>query len=79
MEWSDWFQEVAGGVIDRAAAHQFTQDYDLARLELTARGPNGYYTEGQAVARRPGEVIPGVPTWALLAGGLVLVVVLLKS
>lgn len=72
MSWEEWFQGVAGNVIDKAASAKYVQPYEIQRLQLQALGETGYYTEG-----RPATVAQGTPvtSWLVL-GGLALVAVL---
>lgn len=73
MDWSSWFQSVAGGVIDKAAQNRFTQDYDIEKLKLEYLGRYGMYAEGQPM-QQPQS---GINLSALLIGGAVLVVAVL--
>jgi hypothetical protein len=83
MEWSDWFQNVAGGVIDKAAAAKYTQPYEIDKLRLQALGQVGYYEEGQAgtaaTAAQPGLFGMSQGATVLLIGGAVLLFVLSKD
>lgn len=75
MEWGDWFQQVAGGVIDKAASNRWTQDYEIEKLKLQQLGQYGYYTEGQPM--QPVGTIGGINTNVLILGGVVLLAVMM--
>lgn len=75
MEWENWFQNVAGSVIDKAATAKYVQPYEIDRLRLQALGDLGYYTEGQPGAQAPQQQNNTQQSWLVL-GGLVLVAVL---
>lgn len=70
MDWSEWIQNVGAGLIDKR--------YELERLKLEQRGPDGTpYIEGQPATRtaQPGGINP----MFLLIGAAVLAVVLLRD
>lgn len=75
--WGDWFRGVLGGVVDKAASAQWTQPYDIQRLQLQALGQNGFYTEGQRTAAQQAAAMN--PTTLLLVGAAVVAVLLLKD
>jgi hypothetical protein len=78
MDWSTWFQNVAGSVIDKAATAKYQQPYEIDRLRLQALGEGGFYTEGQPGARAPvGGMNPG--TLLLIGGGLLVAFLVLKD
>jgi hypothetical protein len=78
MDWSTWFQDVAGSVIDKAATAKYQQPYEIDRLRLQALGQNGYYTEGQPGARAAtGGMNPG--TLLLIGGGLLVAFLVMKD
>lgn len=78
--WADWFQGVAGNVINQAAAAQYVKPYDVQALKIQSLGANGYYTEGAPGTYRTTATGLGIsPTVLLLAGAAVLAVVLLKD
>ena len=76
--WSSWFQNVAGGVIGKAADATYVRPYDIQALRLQALGAEGYYTEGQA-GTAPAAAGMSTTTMMLLGGALLLAVVLLKD
>lgn len=76
MDWSSWFQQVAGNTINAATEAQFRQPYEIQKLQLQQQGPYGPYVEGQAM---PGTVGGINTTWLLLGGALLVAVVLLKD
>lgn len=80
MEWGDWFQQQAGSVLDKYATAQFTQPYEIQRMQLQAMGQGGYYTEGQPGMLGSGT-IAGMPTSTvlLLGGAALLAIMLLKD
>lgn len=51
MDWATWVQDVAGGVISKAADAKYVQPYEVQKLQLQALGEMGPYIEG-----RPGTV-----------------------
>lgn len=78
MDWSDWIQSVAGGVIGQAATAQYVLPYEIEKLKLTQLGQMGYYAEGQPMLNRAGA--SGIsPTVLVLAGAAVVAVLLLKD
>jgi hypothetical protein len=79
MEWGDWFQGVAGSVIDRAAQAKYVQPYEIDKLRLQALGDMGYYTEGAPVTgAQQGTAVVGIspPMIMMMAAGLVLVMMM---
>lgn len=80
MAWEDWIQgasnTILGAYVQDRAAKRDAQT-ELAKLQLQALGPGGYYTEGKSgVQQGAGMVLsPGM----LLIGGLVLLVVLMRD
>lgn len=79
MEWSNWFQDVAGSVINKAAEAKYSQPYEIDKLRLQALGESGYYQEGQAGTVRPAQGVGIQPSTLLLIGGAVVVFMLLKD
>lgn len=81
MDWSTWFQDVAGSVIDKAATAKYQQPYEIDRLRLQALGEMGFYQEGQPGTVRPGggNVAGIAPSTLLLIGGALVVFMLLKD
>lgn len=77
--WSSWFQDVAGGVIGKAADAQYVRPYDIQELRLQALGSEGYYAEGQAGVRKPATASMSTTTLMMIGGGLLLAVFLLKD
>lgn len=82
MDWSEWVQGVAGGVIEKASEAKWVQPYQTEQMRLQALGPNGmgYYTEGQRQQQmNGGGSVGGISTNAvLIAGAAVVVLVLLR-
>lgn len=79
MEWGDWFQGVAGSVIDRAAQAKYVQPYEIDKMRLQALGDMGYYTEGVPVTgAQQGTAVVGIspPMIMMMAAGLVLVMMM---
>lgn len=76
MDWSTWFQNVAGGVVGAAADAKFRQPYEIQKLQLQQLGQLGYYAEGQPVTGQQSGINPA---WLLIGGAVVLAVVLLKD
>lgn len=80
MAWEDWIQSASNTVLgayvqDRAAKRE--AQTELAKLQLQALGPGGYYTEGRAgTAAQPGGGMVLSPGLLLLAGGVLLVVLM---
>ena len=78
--WTNWFQRVSAGVIDKASTAEWVLPYETDRLKLQALGNLGYYTEGQRNAVLGGGALGGVnPGVLLLLGGVVVVALLLKK
>ena len=80
MAWEDWIQGASNTLLgayvqDRAAKRDASAE--LAKLQLQALGPGGYYTEGRAgtVAQAGGGLVLS-PGLLLLAGGVLLVVLM---
>ena len=78
MDWSTWVQNVGSGLIDKAASAQYTQPYEIQKLQLEALGQGGYYNEGTAGTRSAATAGMN-PTVLLLIGAAVVAVVLLKA
>jgi len=79
--WSSWFQQAAGGLIDKAGTAAFVKPYDVKELELSALGQGGYYREGQAGAR-PAAAPAGfaiTPTMMLIGAAAVAALFLLRK
>ena len=76
--WSSWFQNVAGGVIGKAADATYVRPYNIQELRLQALGSEGYYTEGKAGTSAAAGGM-STTTLMLLGGGLLLAVFLLKD
>lgn len=76
MDWSQWVQGVAGGVVTRAADAKWVQPYEIQKLQLQALGQLGMYQEGQAqlTANRQGLTIS--PAMLLIGAGLVAVLMM---
>lgn len=81
MDWFTWAQDVAGGVISKAADAKFVQPYEIEKLRLQALGDLGVYTEGQPGTRQPAQPagLTINPTTMLLIGGAVLAVMMLRD
>lgn len=77
--WASWFQNVAGGVIGKAADAQYVRPYDIQALRLQALGTEGYYQEGQAGTSPAAAGGINTGTLMLLGGAVLLAVVLLKD
>lgn len=72
--WESWFQNVAGGLIDKAGDAQYVRPYDIQEMRLQALGDLGLYSEGQAGAYR--QQAAGMTTGTMLMiGGVILAAV----
>lgn len=76
--WSEWFQNIAGNVINKATDANYVRPYDVQALRLQQLGNGGYYTEGMLGAR-PGNGTGITPGVLLLAGAALVAVMLLKD
>ncbi len=76
--WESWIQGVGKTVIDGYASANWTQPYELQKMQIQAQGRGGLYTEGQPVNyERPlGGISPAI---LLLAGAAVLALVMLRD
>lgn len=79
--WEEWVQDVGGRVIKDYSSAEFSQPYELAKLQLQSLGTTGrYYTEGMRGVSAPiGQPQNEIQLGMLLIGGIVLAVVLLKD
>lgn len=77
MDWGQWVQQQAGGLLDAYTYKRQVEAYTDA-MRLQALGEQGYYVEGQrgAVSPVPGRAVAGIPSEVLLIGGVVLVAAL---
>lgn len=73
MSWEQWFQDVSGSVINKAAEAKFVQPYEIDKLRIQALGELGLYQEGQpgagSVVQRPGLFGMSQQMTLLLIGG----------
>lgn len=77
--WSSWFQNVAGGVIGKAADATYVRPYDIQALRLQALGDQGYYTEGKAGTSNTAGAMTTSTMLMIGGGALLLAFVLLKD
>ena len=77
--WSNWLQGVVGGVVSKAADAQYVRPYDVQTMRLQQLGTEGYYNEGKTGNSAAKAAGMSVTTMALLGGGLLLAVFLLKD
>lgn len=83
--WSTWIQNVAGGVIDKAAGSKWVQPYEIDKLRLQQFGTGGYYQEGQRNQQGGGTPAGGGFLYGinsnmlLLAGAAVVAVLILRK
>jgi hypothetical protein len=78
MDWSEWAQQVGGGLINRYADNRWVQPYEIQKMQLQALGQMGYYQEGQAsinVGRNGLAISPGI----LLIGAMVMFVMMSRD
>lgn len=83
MSWEQWFQDVSGSVINKAAEAKFVQPYEIDKLRIQALGELGLYAEGQpgtgAVQQRPGLFGLSQQATVLLIGGGLLAFLMMKD
>ena len=77
--WADWFQGVAGGVIDKAATAAYVTPYDIQALKIKSLGGLGMYQEGQTGIYRPNQGGMNSGTVLLLAGAALVAVLMFKD
>lgn len=83
MSWEQWFQDVAGSVINKAADAKYQQPYNIEQLRIQARADNGlgFYEEGQAGVSGALGGLLGMSsgTTVLLIGGALLLVMMVRD
>jgi hypothetical protein len=78
MEWAEWFQDVAGGVIKARTAAEYEQPYELQKMRYQALGEYGLFEPGKLSGAAPSGGIV-LPSGLLLIAGAVVLVLALKG
>lgn len=80
MEWGQWVQQQAGGLLDAYTYKRQVDAYTDA-MRLQALGEAGYYVEGQRGTLSPvgAQTVGGIPSSVLLIGGALLVAVMVMG
>lgn len=75
MEWGQWVQQQAGGLLDAYTYKRQVDAYTDA-MRLQALGEAGYYVEGQRGTLSPvgAQTVGGIPPALLLIGAVLVAV-----